>query len=185
MRRKATAGADPLQRRPTRLPRRGHYLLSFGPIEIALGALTIASATRPATSPAGEAARQLAPPMVIGPVLIGAGVLALAAIASRRVLDRPGDLAMAGLMLTATWSAASYVWAIVATAGDDIRMATAAAVWLLLARVHHLVSGWPEPPALEVPAASTKPIALEQLAQVQDLEELTRILEQRGEDRSS
>lgn len=132
----------------------------------------------PAASPALAAAREVAPPLVLGIALVLVGILALGAVASRRVLDRPGDYAMAGLMGTALWSAAGYVWAIIATAGEDVRMASAAAVWMLVARIHWIVLGWPEPPRLpRQDDGPTTPVrlSLEELQQLQErLEERRR-----------
>lgn len=148
-----------------RLPRRGSYLVTFGTIEILLGALTIAGAASPSPSAAITAYREVLPPIPWGAAQIVAGAICFYALARRQVLDRAGNTAMGAITMGAVGSALGYIYAAAATDGEDLRMAGAVAVWLLVARVHLLIAGWPEPPripTIDGDAANPTPVPFTQ-----------------------
>lgn len=129
--------------RRRRLRRRGHYLLTFGFVQLLLGLLSLDDPSR-----ADGPARQLFSELLHPPVYLSASAfvfaLCVAAVICRvPVFERwafTGLAALAavraGLLLVAAYAADGPV---------STGLLSQAALFLLVLRVHVLIAGWPEP----------------------------------------
>lgn len=126
-------------RRGPRLTRRGHYLLAFGLVQVAL-AFTYGGTELTE----GRAFAQAVLPAPVYLVLsLAAGVLALAAAYIRPTLERA---AFAGLAVVAAARCLANLAGFVAH--QEGVLLTGVLAFGLLLRVHLLVAGWPDPPAV-------------------------------------
>lgn len=134
--------------RKRRLTRRGHYLVTFGLVQVALGLAYLS----PPVTEGGRLAAQLLPPAAYTTASVAVGLLAAVAAFVRPSLERP---AFVGLAVLATARAASL--AAVFVLGDhNAALLTGVLAFALLTRVHVLVSGWPDPPLIVEPVHLTQ-----------------------------
>lgn len=126
--------------RPPLLSRTGHYLLTFGIVQIAL---SFAYGLGPSYTPGRGAQLVLLPRPVYLTVGVAAGLLAVVtAVHGGKRLRR---LAFAALILP---SAARSLAALasMAVTGYEAQQLTSALAFLFVVRVHLLIAGWPDPP---------------------------------------
>lgn len=150
-----------MRQRP-HLTRRGHYLLSFGIVQLAL-AFTYGSR---ADTPGRQLAQSLLPPVVYGVLSVVAGALAILAAYKRPAWERPAFAALAAA--AAARCLANLAGVVV---HQEVPLLTAVLAFGLLLRVHLLVAGWPNPPR-------TVPVSMTQ----QQLEALAEELRRRAKD---
>lgn len=138
--------------RRRRLRRRGHYLLTFGTVQLLLGLLAVFSleASPPLRSTAARVQflELLHPPVYLGLSAACFGLCLAAVWLRRAVWER---LAFTSLAALAAGRAGLLVIAALTTPGAiDTSLLSQAVVFLLILRVHVLVAGWPEPQRLLV-----------------------------------
>lgn len=139
--------------RKRRLTRRGHYLLAFGLVQVALGLAYLADPS----SPAGALAQHLLPPVLYTTASVIVGGLAGVAAFIRPSLERA---AFAGLAVVSAARGLSFaaVYALQAIGPEQASEAllTGVLAFVLLVRVHLLVAGWPDPPLIVAPVELTQ-----------------------------
>lgn len=141
-------GAVPSDRK-RRLSRRGHYLLSFGTVQVGLGLAYLS----PPVTEAGRLAATYLPPSVYVVLSLAAGITSAVAAFARPSLER---VAFGLLAVVAAVRALVYVGVAIQT-GEPVIL-TGALAFALLLRIHVLVAGWPE-----APPAQTVSLTQEQL----------------------
>lgn len=137
-----------------RISRRGHYLLTFGLVQAGLGFLALAGPTG-ADSPGRRLVLEILHPPAYATLSV-----VVAAVAFIGACYRPPRLetaAFTGLALIAAARAAVLLYAAAAT-GETSPLAQAL-VFLLLLRVHLLVSGWPDPAAVPLVGITAEQVA--------------------------
>lgn len=120
-----------------RLSRRGHYLLAFGLVQVALGLAYLA----PSPTEAGQLSATFLPPAMYATASVVAGILAAAAAFVRPALERAAFTALA---VTAALRCLAFLAVLVAL--QQVALVTGVLAFGLLLRVHLLVAGWPDPP---------------------------------------
>lgn len=126
-----------MPKRQPRLTRRGHYLLSFGVVQLAL-AFTYGASDG---TPGRELIQQVLPAPVYLVLSLAAGLLAVVAGVLRPTLERA---AFGALAAVAAARCLANVTAVVVH--QEAPLLTGALAFGLLLRVHLLVAGWPDPP---------------------------------------
>lgn len=124
------------QRSRRRLTRRGHYLLSFGVVQLAL-AFTYGASDG---TPGRELAQQVLPAPVYLVLSLAAGLLAVAAGVLRPTLERTAFGALAAVAAARCLANLAAV-----VFHQEAPLLTGTLAFGLLLRVHLLVAGWPEP----------------------------------------
>lgn len=133
--------------RRRRLRRRGHYLLTFGVVQLLLGVLAVTSA-QGVGALRNTAAREqflelLHPPIYLALSVVCFG-LCVAAVKLRKGLAE--RLAFTSLAALAAGRAGLLFIAALTTPGAiDTSLLSQAVLFLLILRVHVLVAGWAEP----------------------------------------